>query len=251
MTEPGTGSDLKGIKTRLEDKGDHLILNGAKTFISNGILSDIVIVAAQYEDKGITLVVVERGMEGFERGRRLEKMGMHSQDTAELFFNNVIVPKANILGMPGMGFMYLMQKLAQERIVCAIGAIAGAQYVLEHTLAYVKERKAFGKPVGSFQANRFTLAEMKTNITIGQTFVDSLVMKCVHGTITPEEAFMAKYWTTDLLNKAAYDGVQLHGGYGFMMEYPIARAYVDARITTIFAGTNEIMKEMIGRGMGL
>jgi acyl-CoA dehydrogenase len=251
MTEPGTGSDLKGIKTRLEDKGDHLILNGAKTFISNGILSDIVIVAAQYEDKGITLVVVERGMEGFERGRRLEKMGMHSQDTAELFFNNVIVPKANILGMPGMGFMYLMQKLAQERIVCAIGAIAGAQYVLEHTLAYVKERKAFGKPIGSFQANRFTLAEMKTNITIGQTFVDALVMKCVNGTITPEEAFMAKYWTTDLLNKAAYDGVQLHGGYGFMMEYPIARAYVDARITTIFAGTNEIMKEMIGRGMGL
>lgn len=251
MTEPGTGSDLKGIKTRLEDQGDHLLLNGAKTFISNGILSDIVIVAAQFEDKGITLVVVERGMEGFERGRRLEKMGMHSQDTAELFFNNVRVPKTNILGLPGMGFMYLMQKLAQERIVCAMGAIAGASCAFDLTLDYVKERKAFGKPVGSFQANRFKMAEMKTEITIGQTFVDSLVMKCVNNTITPEEAFMAKYWTTDLLNKVVYECVQLHGGYGYMMEYPIARAYVDARITTIFAGTNEIMKEMIGRGLGL
>lgn len=251
MTEPGTGSDLKSIKTRVEEKDDHLLLNGAKTFISNGILADIVIVAANWEGKGMTLVVVERGMEGFKRGRKLDKMGMHSQDTAELFFEDVKVPKANVLGMPGMGFMYLMQKLAQERIVCAVGAIAGARYAFEETLKYVKERKAFGKPVGSFQANRFTMAEMKTEIVIGENFVDNLVMKCVNGTITAEDAFMAKYWTTDLLNKVAYNGVQLHGGYGYMMEYPIARAYIDARITTIFAGTNEIMKEMIGRGMGL
>lgn len=251
MTEPGTGSDLKAIKTKLEDKGDHYILNGAKTFISNGILSDIVIVAANLEGKGITLLVVERGMEGFNRGRKLDKMGMDSQDTAELSFENVVIPKNNLLGQPGMGFMYLMQKLAQERMVCAIGAIAGAEYALEHTLEYVKERKAFGKPIGSFQANRFKMAEMKTEITIGKNFIDTLVMKCVNGTITPEDAFMAKYWTTDLLNKVCYDCVQLHGGYGYMMEYPIARAYLDARITTIFAGTNEIMKEMIGRGMGL
>ncbi|MFP5383894.1 MAG: acyl-CoA dehydrogenase family protein [Gammaproteobacteria bacterium] len=251
MTEPGTGSDLKNIKTRVEDKGDHLLLNGAKTFISNGILADIVVVAANMEGKGLTLVVVERGMDGFNRGRKLDKMGMHSQDTAELFFEDVKVPKANILGQPGMGFMYLMQKLAQERVVCAIGAIAGARYAFEETLKYVKERKAFGKPIGSFQANRFTMAELKTEIVIGENFVDNLVMKCVNGTITAEDAFMAKYWTTDLLNKVVYQGVQLHGGYGYMMEYPIARAYIDARITTIFAGTNEIMKEMIGRGMGL
>jgi alkylation response protein AidB-like acyl-CoA dehydrogenase len=251
MTEPGTGSDLKSIKTKVEDKGDYLLLNGAKTFISNGILSDIVIVAANWEGKGMTLVVVERGMEGFKRGRKLDKMGMHAQDTAELFFEDVQVPKANILGQPGMGFMYLMQKLAQERIVCAIGAISGARYAMEETLKYVKERKAFGKPIGSFQANRFTMAEMKTEVVIGETFVDQCVMKCVNGTITAEDAFMAKYWTTDLLNKVVYNGVQLHGGYGYMMEYPIARAYTDARITTIFAGTNEIMKEMIGRGMGL
>lgn len=251
MTEPGTGSDLKSIKTKVEDKGDHLLLNGAKTFISNGILADIVIVAANWEGKGMTLVIVERGMEGFKRGRKLDKMGMHSQDTAELFFEDVRIPKENILGQPGMGFMYLMQKLAQERVVCAIGAIAGARFAFEETLKYVKERKAFGKPIGSFQANRFTMAEMKTEIVIGETFVDQLVMKCVNNTITAEDAFMAKYWTTDLVNKVVYNGVQLHGGYGYMMEYPIARAYIDARITTIFAGTNEIMKEMIGRGMGL
>lgn len=251
MTEPGTGSDLKGIKSRLEDKGDHLILNGAKTFISHGILSDLVIVAAQYEDKGITLVVVERGMEGFERGRKLEKMGLHSQDTAELFFNNVRIPKENILGEPGKGFKMLMQKLAQERLVCAMGAIASAWFILDQTLEYVKTRQAFGQAIGSFQNSRFKMAEMKTEITIGQTFVDQLVLKHNKGECTSEEACMAKYWITDLLNKVAYECTQLHGGYGFMMEYPVTRAYVDARITTIFAGTNEIMKEVIGRGMGL
>lgn len=251
MTEPGTGSDLQAIKTRLEDKGDHYILNGSKTFISNGILSDLVIVAAQMEGAGLSLCVVERGAEGFSRGRNLEKMGMKSQDTAELFFENVIVPKADILGQPGQGFIYLMQKLAQERITCAVGAISGAQFALDQTLEYVKERTAFGKPIGKFQNTRFKMAEMKTEITIGQAFVDALITRHLKGEVTPDEACMAKYWTTDLLNKVVYECVQLHGGYGFMMEYPIARAYTDARITTIFAGTNEIMKEVIGRAMGL
>ena len=251
MTEPGTGSDLQAVKTSLEDKGDHYLLNGSKTFISNGILADLVIVVAK-APQGISLVLVERGMDGFSRGRNLEKMGMKSQDTAELFFENVKVPKENLLGQPGMGFIYLMQKLAQERLVCAIGAVSGAKFALDETLKYVKERKAFGKPIGTFQNSRFKMAEMKTEITIGETFVDQLVLKhATGGTVTPDEASMAKYWTTDLLNKVVYDCVQLHGGYGYMMEYPIARAYVDARITTIFAGTNEIMKEIIGRGMGL
>lgn len=250
MTEPGTGSDLQAIKTKLEDKGDHYLLNGAKTFISNGILADLVIVAAK-ADQGVTLVVVERGMEGFKRGRNLDKMGMKSQDTAELFFENVVVPKNNILGQPGMGFIYLMQKLAQERLVCAIGAISGSLFAFEETLKYVKERTAFGKPIGKFQNTRFGMAEMKTQITIGQVFVDNLVMKHLEGKVTPDEAAMSKWWCTELLNRVAERCVQFHGGYGYMMEYPIARAYIDARITTIFAGTNEIMKEIIGRGLGL
>lgn len=250
MTEPDTGSDLQAIKTKLEDKGDHYILNGAKTFISNGILADLVIVAAKAE-QGVTLVVVERGMEGFKRGRKLKKMGMSSQDTAELFFENVVVPKENVLGQPGMGFIYLMQKLAQERLVCAIGAVAGAWFAFDETLKYVKERTAFGKPIGKFQNTRFGMAEMKTEITIGQSFVDSLVMKLLNGKLTPEEAAMAKWWTTDMLGRVVDKCVQFHGGAGYMMEYPIARAYTDARITRIFAGTNEIMKEIIGRGLGL
>ena len=250
MTEPDTGSDLQAIKSRLEDKGDHYILNGAKTYISNGILSDLVIVAAKAE-QGVTLVVVEREMEGFKRGRNLKKMGMKSQDTAELFFENVIIPKANVLGQPGMGFIYLMQKLAQERLVCAIGAVAGSWFAFEETLKYVKERTAFGKPIGKFQNTRFGMAEMKTEITIGQTFVDNLVMKLLEGKLSADEAAMSKWWTTDLLNRVVDQCVQFHGGAGYMMEYPIARAYVDARITQIFAGTNEIMKEIIGRGLGL
>ncbi|MBL4868344.1 MAG: acyl-CoA dehydrogenase family protein [Pseudomonadales bacterium] len=251
MTEPGTGSDLQAVKTRLEDKGDHYLLNGSKTFITNGILSDIVIVVAQLEGAGITLCLVERGMDGFSRGRNLDKMGMKGQDTAELFFENVVIPKENILGQAGQGFIYLMQKLAQERLSCSIAAIAAAQYAFDLTLDYVKERNAFGKPIGKFQNTRFKMAEMKTEITIGQTFIDDLTMKHLKGQATPEEACMAKYWTTDLLNKVVYECVQFHGGYGYMNEYPIARAYTDARITTIFAGTNEIMKEVIGRGLGL
>lgn len=252
MTEPGTGSDLKNIKTRIEDKGDHYLLNGSKTYISNGILADIVIVAAQHEGTGgISLIVVERGMEGFVRGRKLDKMGMHSQDTAELFFQDVKVPKENLLGQPGTGFIYMMQKLAMERLACAMGAIASAQQVLEHTITFTKERQAFGKPISKFQNTSFKLAEMKTEITIGQTFIDSLVLKANDGTLAPDEACMAKYWITDLLNKVCYECLQLHGGAGYMMEYPIARATLDARITTIFAGTNEIMKQVIGRSMGL
>ena len=250
MTEPGTGSDLQGIKTNLEDKGDHYILNGQKTFISNGILADLVVVAAKAPE-GITLVLVERTMEGFSRGRNLKKMGLKAQDTAELFFENVIVPKTNVLGAPGMGFMFMMQKLAQERLVVAIAAVAGAWFAFDQTLSYVKERTAFGKPIGKFQNTRFKMAEMKTEITIGQHFVDNLIKQHLTNECTPEEACMAKYWCTDLLNKVVDEGVQLHGGYGFMWEYPICRAYVDARISRIFAGTNEIMKEVIGRGMGL
>lgn len=250
MTEPGTGSDLQAIKSRLEDKGDHYILNGAKTFISNGIISDLVIVAAKATE-GVTLVVVERGMEGFIRGRKLDKMGMKSQDTAELFFENVIIPKTNVLGNPGQGFVYLMQKLAQERLVCAVGAVASAQFAFSETLKYVKERTAFGKPIGTFQNTRFHMAEMRTEIMIGQNFVDTLVMKLNDGKVTSEEACMAKWWCTDMLKRVVDQCVQFHGGYGYMMEYPICRAYVDARIQPIFAGTNEIMKEVIGRGLGL
>ncbi|MEE2731517.1 MAG: acyl-CoA dehydrogenase family protein [Pseudomonadota bacterium] len=250
MTEPDTGSDLQAIKSRLEDKGDHYILNGAKTYISNGIISDLVIVAAKAPE-GVTLVCVPRGAEGFNRGRNLKKMGMKSQDTAELFFENVVVPKTDVLGQPGQGFIYLMQKLAQERLVTALGAVGGSVYAFNETLNFVKERTAFGKPIGKFQNTRFRMAELKTEITIGQTFVDSLVTKLNSGTITPDEASMAKWWCTDLLNRVVDQGVQFHGGAGYMMEYPIARAYIDARITPIFAGTNEIMKEIIGRSLGL
>jgi acyl-CoA dehydrogenase len=250
MTEPGTGSDLQAIKTTLSDEGDHYLLNGQKTFISNGILADLVIVAAKAPE-GVTLILVERGMEGFSRGRNLDKMGMKSQDTAELFFDNVRVPKGNVLGQPGMGFVYLMQKLAQERLVCALGALAGGWAAFDQTLEYVKERTAFGKPIVKFQNTRFKMAEMKTELTIAQHFLDNLTMQHLDGEVTPEEACMAKYWVTDLLNKVVDECLQFFGGYGYMQEYPICRAYTDARITRIFAGTNEIMKEVIGRGLGL
>lgn len=250
MTEPGTGSDLQAIQTKLEKSGDGFILNGQKTFISNGILSDLVVVAAKTE-KGLTLCLVERGMAGFGKGRNLKKMGMKSQDTSELFFQNVLLGPEHILGEMDKGFVCLMQKLVQERIVTAIGAVAGAQRALDLTIEYVKERKAFGKTISKFQNTRFKLAEMKTEITIAQTFIDSLVTRHLKGEVSPDEACMAKYWTTDLINKVVDEGVQLHGGYGYMEEYPICRAYTDARITRIFAGTNEIMKDVIARGMDL
>ncbi len=250
MTEPDAGSDLQAIKTRIEDKGDHYLLNGSKVYISNGILADLVIVAAK-SDEGINLIVVERGMAGFTRGRNLKKMGLKSQDTAELFFEDVKVPKENLLGELGQGFIYLMQKLAQERLVTAAGAMGACHFAFEETMDFVKERKAFGKPIGKFQNTRFKMAEMHTEIMIGQTFLDSLVVKLNAGDLSADDAAAAKWWCTDLQNRVVDQCVQFHGGAGYMWEYPIARAYVDARITPIFAGTNEIMKEIIGRGLGL
>lgn len=255
MTEPGAGSDLQGIKTSAVDKGDHYVLNGAKTFISNGIMSDIVIVVCRTDPDaghmGFSLLVVERGMPGFERGRNLDKMGLKAQDTAELFFDNVEVPKSNLLGKEGEGFIYLMQNLPQERISIGVQAVAAVEYVLELCLAYAKEREAFGKPIGKFQHNRFVLAEMATEAYVARTFINECILKLNAGEADPSLASMAKWWTTELQAKAVDAGVQLHGGYGYMSEYPISRAYTDSRISRIYGGTTEIMKEIIGRSMGL
>lgn len=255
MTEPGAGSDLQGIKTTAVDKGDHYVLNGSKTFISNGILSDVVIVVARTNPdaghQGISLLVVERGMEGFERGRNLDKMGLKAQDTAELFFDNVAVPKENLLGEEGSGFISLMVNLPQERVSIAAIAIAAIEHILDLCLDYAKEREAFGKPIGKFQHNRFLLAEMATEAHIARLFVNDCVMKLNEGKVDTALASMAKYWTTELQKKFADQGVQLHGGYGYMNEYPIAQAYVDSRIQTIYGGTTEIQKEIIGRSLGI
>jgi len=255
MTEPGAGSDLQGIRTTAVDKGDHYVLNGSKTFISNGIHADLVIVVARTDPdaghKGISLLVVERGMEGFERGRNLEKIGLHAQDTAELSFTDVVVPKENLLGEEGNGFIYLMMNLPQERLIIAAQAAAACEYILELCLDYAKTREAFGRPIGKFQHNRFLLAEMATETRIARTFVDDCVMKHIDGELDSVGASMAKWWTTELQNKLVNQGVQLHGGYGFMLEYPIARAYCDSRISTIYGGTTEIQKEIIGRSLGL
>jgi alkylation response protein AidB-like acyl-CoA dehydrogenase len=256
MTEPGTGSDLAGLTTTaIEQEDGSYLLNGSKTFITNGITADLVIVCAKTDPSakhgGISLLVVERGMDGFSRGRKLDKMGLHAQDTAELVFEDVRIPAENLLGEPGQGFLYLMQALPQERLSIAVGAIAGARAALDMTLAYCKQREAFGRPIGSFQHSRFTLAEMHTKITIGQCFVDRCVEAHNAGELTVDEAAMAKWWLTDLLGEAVDAGVQLHGGYGYMAEYPIAKAYVDARVMRIYGGTNEIMKEIIGRTMGV
>jgi len=255
MTEPGAGSDLQGIRTTAVDKGDHYVHNGSKTFISNGIHADLVIVVARTDPdaghKGISLLVVERGMEGFERGRNLEKIGLHAQDTAELSFTDVVVPKENLLGEEGNGFIYLMMNLPQERLIIAAQAAAACEYILELCLDYAKTREAFGKPIGTFQHNRFLLAEMATETRIARTFVDDCVMKHIDGKLDSVGASMAKWWTTELQNKLVNQGVQLHGGYGFMLEYPIARAYCDSRISTIYGGTTEIQKEIIGRSLGL
>ncbi|HET7532676.1 MAG TPA: acyl-CoA dehydrogenase family protein [Nocardioidaceae bacterium] len=255
MTEPGAGSDLQGIRTHAVDKGDHYILNGSKTFISNGILADLVIVVAKTDPeaghKGVSLLVVERGMEGFERGRNLDKMGLKAQDTAELFFDNVVVPKENLLGEEGSGFISLMVNLPQERLSIAMIAAAACEHILELSLAYAKEREAFGKPIGKFQHNRFLVAEMATEAHIARVFVDDCVRRHNAGELDAKLASMAKWWTTELQNKLVDRAVQLHGGYGYMMEYPIARAYVDSRIQTIYGGTTEIQKEIIGRSLGL
>jgi alkylation response protein AidB-like acyl-CoA dehydrogenase len=255
MTEPGAGSDLQGIRTSAVDKGDHYVLNGSKTFISNGILSDLVIVVCRTNPdaghQGISLLVVERGMAGFERGRNLDKVGMKAQDTAELFFDNVEVPKENLLGEEGSGFISLMMNLPQERISIAVMAVAACEHVLSLCLAYAKEREAFGKPIGKFQNTRFMLAEMATETHIARVFVNDCVTKLNAGEVDTALASMAKWWTTELQTKIVDRGVQLHGGYGYMMEYPIAKAFVDSRIQTIYGGTTEIQKEIIGRSLGI
>ena len=254
MTEPGAGSDLQGIRTSAVDKGDHYVLNGSKTFISNGIMSDLVIVVARTNPdaghQGISLLVVERGMDGFERGRNLEKVGLKAQDTAELFFDNVHVPKENLLGEEGSGFVSLMNNLPQERVSIAAIAVAACEHVLQLCLDYAREREAFGRPIGKFQHNRFLLAEMATEVHIARVFLNDCVLKLNAGEVDTALASMAKWWTTELQKKVVDQAVQLFGGYGYMMEYPVARAFVDSRIQTIYGGTTEVQKEIIGRMLG-
>jgi len=256
MTEPGTGSDLASVTTTAirQDDGSYL-LNGAKTFITNGINADLVIVVAKTDPSarhgGMSLLLVERGMEGFERGRKLEKIGLHAQDTAELFFSDVRVPADNLLGAEGEGFVMLMEALPQERLSIAIGAVAAARVALDMTLAYCKEREAFGRPIGSFQNSRFQLAEMHTKVTIAEQFIDRCTELLNEGRLSADEAAMAKYWTTDIQGEVVDACLQLHGGYGYMKEYPIARAWTDSRVQRIYGGTNEIMKEIIGRSLGV
>jgi alkylation response protein AidB-like acyl-CoA dehydrogenase len=255
MTEPGTGSDLAGIATTAVRDGDEYVLNGSKTFITNGINSDLVVVVAKTDPSerhaGMSLLVVERGMPGFERGRNLDKIGMHSQDTAELFFNDVRVPAANLLGEEGKGFNYLTGNLAQERLSIAISGQATARAALEWTVEYVRERTAFGKPIGSFQNTKFVLAEVKTEVDVAQAYVDRCVLQLNAGELSAAEAAQAKYWCTDLQKTATDRCLQLFGGYGYMLEYPIARAYADARVTSIYGGTNEVMKTIIAKSLGL
>jgi alkylation response protein AidB-like acyl-CoA dehydrogenase len=257
MTEPGIGSDLASMTTTAirDGDGDTYVVNGSKTFITNGINADLVITAVKTDPtqrhKGMSLLVIERGMAGFERGRNLEKVGLHSQDTAELFFTDVAVPVTNLLGTEGAGFVHLVQNLPQERLSIAAAGVAAAEAAFGWTLDYVKERQAFGQPVGSFQNSRFRLAEMRTEIDLGRVYVDRCVEALDAGTLTAEEAAAAKWWCTELQKRVVDTCVQLHGGYGYMLEYPIARAYTDARITTIYGGTTEIMKEIVGRSLGV
>jgi len=255
MSEPGAGSDLQGIRTSAVDAGDHYVLNGQKTFISNGILADLVVVVARTDPdaghQGISLLVVERGMEGFERGRNLEKIGQHAQDTAELFFADVRVPKTNLLGEEGSGFVQLMTNLSQERLSIAVSAATACEVIVDETLRYAKDRTAFGRPIGKFQHNRFVIAEMATEAHIARVFVDDCIAQHLRGELDAKTASMAKYWVTELQNKLVDRGVQMHGGYGYMAEYPIARAFVNSRVQTIYGGTTEIQKEIIGRSLGL
>ena len=253
ITEPNTGSDVAGIRTTGLKKGGAFVVNGAKTFISNGINSDVVIVVCRTDPekghRGISLLLVERGMKGFERGRNLNKLGMHAQDTAELFFSDVEVPAENVLGEEGNGFVYLMTNLAQERLGIAVGAVAVADAALHWTLDYTKERKAFGQSISQFQNSKFLLAELATEVQIAQVYVDRCVELHCAGELSAEQAAAAKFWTTELQNKVVDRCLQLHGGYGYMMEYPIARAWADSRIQTIYGGTTEIMKEIVGRSI--
>jgi alkylation response protein AidB-like acyl-CoA dehydrogenase len=252
MTEPGAGSDLQGMRTTAVRDGDDWVLNGQKTFISNGIISDLVIVAARTDPaaghRGISLLVVERDMPGFSRGRNLDKIGLHAQDTAELFFQDVRVPAASVLGEPGMGFAYLMRNLPAERLSIAVAAMAAAEEIFRITLEYCREREAFGRPIGRFQHSRFVLAELATELQLGRVFVDRCL---ISEDLSASDAAMAKWWTTELQQRVVDRCLQLHGGYGYMREYPVARAYLDSRVQTIYGGTTEIMKEVIGRSLGL
>ena len=257
MTEPGAGSDLAGVKTTAIKDGDNYIINGEKTFITNGYTADLVIVVcvtnphAQPIHKGISLIAVEAGTPGFTKGKKLRKVGQHANDTSELIFDHAIVPAENLIGEEGMGFYYLMKKLQQERLMLAIGAVADLKRMLDITIDYVKERTAFGKPISKFQNTQFKIAEMATKIKIGETFVNRLVADHVEGKDIVTEVSMAKWWLTDLAQQVAVDCMQLHGGYGYMEEYEIARRYRDVAVGSIYAGTNEIMKQIIAKNMGL
>ena len=256
MTEPGAGSDLQGVQTTARKDGDGWVLNGAKTFITNGINADLVIVVARTDPeapgaKGLSLLVVERDMPGFTRGRNLEKVGLKAQDTAELFFDDVRVPAENLLGGENRGFYHLMENLPQERLSIAVSAVASAERVIEQTREYVTGRTAFGRPISTFQNTRFVLAELQTETVIARTFVDECIRQLNSGDLTAVDAAMAKWWTSELQNKVADRCLQLHGGYGYMDEYPVSKAWRDSRVQSIYGGTNEIMKEIIGRSMGL
>ncbi|WP_176445560.1 acyl-CoA dehydrogenase family protein [Blastococcus mobilis] len=255
MTEPGAGSDLQGLQTTARRDGDDWVLNGSKTFITNGINADIVIVVARTDPqagaRGFSLLVVERGMPGFERGRNLAKIGLKAQDTAELFFDDVRVPSANLLGTEGHGFFHLMNNLPQERLSIAAVAVAASRLILDLTVDYCKSRTAFGRPIGKFQNTRFELAEMHTEVTIAETYLEKAILEHNAGRFTVEDAAMAKWWTTELQKRVVDRCLQLHGGYGYMLEYPVARAYLDSRIQTIYGGTTEIMKEIVGRSLGV
>jgi alkylation response protein AidB-like acyl-CoA dehydrogenase len=255
MSEPGAGSDLQGLKTTARRDGSDWVINGSKTFITNGINSDLVLVVARTDPEagahGFSLLAVERGMKGFERGRNLNKVGMKAQDTAELFFDEVRVPAQNLVGREGGGFIHLMEKLPQERLSIAVVAVAASRKVFELTLDYCKGRTAFGKPIGGFQHNRFVLAEMATEIEIAEHYIAKSVLEHNAGRFTVQDAAMAKWWTTELQKRVVDQCVQLHGGYGYMLEYPVAKAFVDSRVQTIYGGTTEVMKEIIGRSLGV
>jgi alkylation response protein AidB-like acyl-CoA dehydrogenase len=255
MTEPGIGSDLASMSTRAKREDGHYVVDGSKTFITNGINADLVITAVKTDPterhRGISLLILERGMEGFERGRNLEKIGQHSQDTAELSFAGVRVPVENLLGEEGEGFRYLVSNLPQERLSIGASAVAAAEAALDWTLEYVRERKAFGQSIGSFQATRFTLAEVHGEVDVARAYIDRCAQALDAGELSAEDAATAKWWCTDLQGRAIDRCLQLFGGYGYMVEYPIARAYADARVTRIYGGANEIMKEIVGRSLGL
>jgi alkylation response protein AidB-like acyl-CoA dehydrogenase len=258
MTEPGIGSDLASMSTSARREGEHYVVNGAKTFITNGINADLIVLAVktgvgghQDRHRGISLVVVERDTPGFARGRNLEKVGQHAQDTAELFFDDAQVPAANLLAEEGKGFLYLVSNLPQERLSIAAAAVSAGEAALGWTLEYARERQAFGQPIGSFQSARFALAEMHGELEIARVFVDRCAEALNAGELTPEQAATAKWWATDLQGRVVDRCVQLFGGYGYMLEYPIARAYADARVTRIYGGANEIMKEIVGRSLGV